>query len=276
MDFLRKIGLWPRQSSKTQKKPETFMESVISIATAVAIALVIRTFAFQPFVIPSGSMKPGLLIGDFVFVSKYTYGFSRYSFPLSPDLFDGRIAMDRQPRLGEVVVFRGPYDPDTDYIKRVVGLPGDRIQMKEGILHINDKPCPVEPVGEFEDDVWVEGANTQKETRMGGWGEVRHLPQYWETLPNGVRHLIVKKDRFGEGMLDNTQEYVVPAGHYFMMGDNRDESGDSRILRQIGYVPEDHLVGKAQLIWLSSAARWWAVWEWIPLIRFNRLFKRIH
>jgi signal peptidase I len=184
--------------------------------------------------------------------------------------------MDRQPRLGEVVVFRGPYDPDTDYIKRVVGLPGDRIQMKEGILHINDKPCPVEPVGEFEDDVWVEGANTQKETRMGGWGEVRHLPQYWETLPNGVRHLIVKKDRFGEGMLDNTQEYVVPAGHYFMMGDNRDESGDSRILRQIGYVPEDHLVGKAQLIWLSSAARWWAVWEWIPLIRFNRLFKRIH
>lgn len=261
-----------------EKKPETWGEFFRSIALAVLIAVVIRTFLFQPFVIPSGSMKPNLLINDFLFVTKYTYGYSKYSFPFSPNLFSGRIFEFKKPSLGEIIVFRGPYEynKDMDYIKRVVGLPGDRIQMREGILYINDQPCPIEPVGEFTDDLWTKQVKGEEEVTISGKGQERHIPMYMETLPNGVKHLILKKERFGEGLLDNTQEYVVPAGHYFMMGDNRDESGDSRILTQIGYVPEQNLIGRAKILWFSTTAHWWQVWKWLTDIRYSRLFKWIN
>lgn len=249
-----------------KKENESWGEFTLSMIVAILVALLIRTFLLQPFVIPSGSMKPNLMIGDFLFVSKYSYGYTKHSFPFSLPVFEGRI-MGSEPQIGDIVIFKGPYDPDTDYIKRLVGKPGDRIQMKEGILHINDVPCPVAPDGEYIDDRWEGQGSDETE---------RPMPRYVETLPNGVKHYIVKRDRFGAGMLDNTQEYVVPEGHYFMVGDNRDESGDSRVLKQIGYVPQDNVIGQAQFIWLSSSAKWWEVWNWPLSIRFKRLFKQIN
>ncbi len=261
--------------AKSQKKKATVAEEARSIFWAIFIAILIRSFLFQPFVIPSGSMKPNLQIGDFLFVSKYSYGYTKHSLPFSIPLIPGRILGSDMPKIGDVVVFRGPYDPDTDYIKRVVGLPGDVVQMKDGILHINDVACPVRPAGEFTDDVWVKRTRGQAEVRISDPDQQRQIDQYIETLPNGIEHLILKRDKFGQGMLDNTQAYVVPEGHYFMVGDNRDESGDSRVLRQIGYVPQEHIIGKARLIWFSTQAQWWELWKWPFSIRFSRIGKSI-
>lgn len=266
-----------KHGAKKTLKHHLFGDSIWSIVLAVALAVVIRTFAFQAFVIPSGSMKPNLLISDFLFVSKYSFGYSNFSLPFSPKVFEGRVLQFEHPKVGDIVVFRGPRDPDTDYIKRVVGLPGDRVQMRDGILHINGQPCPVKPMGTFTDDLWTKqvSPNDDQDIRYTGQENERHIPLYEETLPNGVRHLILKKDPFGESTFDNTQEYIVPEGHYFMMGDNRDESGDSRILSKIGYVPADHLIGKAQLVWFSTTARWWEFWKWPISIRYKRLLKFI-
>ncbi len=260
--------------SKTSSKP-TVAEEAKSIVWAIVIALLIRSFLFQPFVIPSGSMKPNLQIGDFLFVSKYSYGFTKHALPFSMPLIPGRILQFDKPKIGDVVVFRGPFDPDTDYIKRVVGLPGDVIQMRDGILYINDVTCPVEPDEDFVDDLWIERQRGLADKRIVEIDRQRHIPRYVETLPNGVKHFILKKEKFGQGMLDNTQAYVVPKNHYFMMGDNRDESGDSRVLRQIGYVPEAHIIGRARIIWFSTTAQWWQIWKWPISIRFKRLFKTI-
>jgi len=250
------------------KKKETPAEFMRGLLFAVLIAVGIRTFFYEPFNIPSGSMKDGLLIGDFLFVSKFKYGFTHYSFPFSPNLFSGRI-MGSSPEVGDVVVFRGPFDPDTDYIKRCVGMPGDTIQMRDGILHINGQPCPVEPAGEFVDHLWLKrGERYYSE-------EGKEIPVYIETLPNGVKHRILKEKPFGQGRLDNTQVYVVPKGHYFMMGDNRDGSSDSRVLSHIGYVPYENLIGEASLIFFSTDARLWEVWRWPFGIRFDRIMKII-
>ena len=262
-------------TTKDEKKKESTGEQIRSIILAILIALLIRSFLFQPFVIPSGSMKPNLLIGDFLFVTKYSYGFTKHSLPFSIPVIPGKILDNNKPKIGEVVVFRGPFDPDTDYIKRVVGLPGDVIQMRDGILHINDVAATVEPVGEFVDDLWVRRQRGQADQLVADVDSNRHIDAYYETLPNGVKHLILKKDKFGEGPLDNTQAYVVPDGHYFMVGDNRDESGDSRVLTQIGYVAENHIIGKAQIIWFSTKAKWWEVWKWPFDIRFGRLMQSI-
>lgn len=261
--------------AKKAKKSTTLGEEARSIGLAIFIALLIRSFVFQPFVIPSGSMKPNLQIGDFLFVTKYSYGFTKHSLPFSLPLIPGKILGGNKPKIGEVVVFRGPFDPDTDYIKRVVGLPGDIVQMRDGILYINNQAATVEPAGEFIDDLWVDHRRGQADQRIADPSRNRQIAAYHETLPNGVTHLILKKEKFGQGMLDNTQAYVVPEGHYFMMGDNRDESGDSRILTQIGYVPEEHIIGQAQVIWFSTKAQWWEVWKWPFDIRFERLFKVI-
>src|SRR5439155_14666438 len=190
-------------------------ETIRVIIHALIIALVIRTFLFQPFNIPSGSMKETLLVGDYLFVSKFSYGYSHYSLPFSPPLFSGRI-FGAAPERGDVVVFRLPKDDSTDYIKRVIGLPGDRIQMVDGLLHINGVPVKRERVGDFIDD--EDGADA----RVRRWRE---------TLPNGVRYETL--DLLDNGFLDNTEEYVVPAGHYFMIGDNRDNSADSRVLSAV-------------------------------------------
>jgi len=221
---------------------------------ALVIALVIQTFALKLFNIPSGSMMGTLLIGDYLFVSKYSYGYSRYSLPLSLPLFSGRI-FGAEPQRGDVVVFRLPKDDTTDYIKRVIGLPGDRIQMIDGLLYINRLPVKRERVADFIDDE--------------NGGAVR----CWrETLPNGVSYEIL--DLQDNGFLDNTQEYLVPPGHYFMMGDNRDNSADSRVRSAVGYVPFENLVGKAQIILFSigDGEPAWHVWSWPRSVRWSRLF----
>jgi signal peptidase I len=225
---------------------------------ALLIALVIRTLLFQPFNIPSGSMKATLLIGDYLFVSKYSYGYSHYSLPLSPPLFSGRI-FGSTPERGDVVVFRLPKDDTTDYIKRVIGLPGDHIKMIDGVLHINGEPVKRERVDDFIDD-------------MGDCATSPHVRRFRETLPNKVSYETL--DCQDNGFLDNTQEYVVPPGHYFMMGDNRDNSTDSRVLAAVGYVPFENLIGKAQIIFFSigDGEPAWHIWSWPWSVRWSRLF----
>ena len=240
-----------------KKSTGGILDTIKTIVYAVLIALVVRTVAYEPFNIPSGSMVPTLLVGDYLFVSKFSYGYSRYSLPLGLPLFSGRIFF-HSPERGDVVVFKLPTDNSTDYIKRVIGLPGDRIQMKNGILNINGQPVPRRRI---EDYLYQEGN-----------GAIIPLAQYIETLPNGVQHRIIEMS--DNGPLDNTQEYVVPPGDYFMMGDNRDNSQDSRVLSAVGYVPAENLIGKAQFIFFSTngSARLWEIWKWPFAIRYGRLF----
>jgi signal peptidase I len=239
-----------------KKSAGGILDTIKTIVYAVLIALVVRTVAYEPFNIPSGSMVPTLLVGDYLFVSKFSYGYSRYSLPFGLPLFSGRIFF-HSPERGDVVVFKLPTDNSTDYIKRVIGLPGDHIQMKNGILFINGQPIPRRRI---EDYLYQEGN-----------GVVIPLAQYIETLPNGVQHRIIEMS--DNGPLDNTQEYVVPPGDYFMMGDNRDNSQDSRVLSAVGYVPAENLIGKAQFIFFSTngSARLWEIWKWPFGIRYGRL-----
>ena len=198
-----------------------------------------RTFLFQPFNIPARSMAPTLLVGDYLFVSKYAYGYTHYSLPFSPRLFAGRI-FGRDPSRGDVVVFRLPKDDSVDYIKRVVGLPGDRIQMKQGLLYINDTPVVRERLTNYVGDGDSCGSDAAAGTR-----------RWRETLPNGVSYETL--DCVDNGFYDNTNVYTVPAGHFFMLGDNRDNSTDSRVLSAMGYVPLENIVGRAGLIFFSRS-----------------------
>ncbi|MFN0263414.1 signal peptidase I [Tepidamorphus sp. 3E244] len=235
-------------------------ETIRIVIHALLIALVIRTFLFQPFSIPSGSMKSTLMIGDYLFVSKYSYGYSKYSFPFGIGPFDGRI-MAGDPKRGDVAVFKLPKDNSTDYIKRVIGLPGETIQVKSGIVHINGEPVTRERVGDYTED-------------DGRGGDVT-VPRYRETLPNGKTYTVL--DLVDNGYGDNTPEYVVPEGHYFMMGDNRDNSTDSRFLNMVGYVPYENFVGRAEVIFLSleEGSSFWQFWKWPYSIRWGRLFSGV-
>jgi len=226
-----------------------------TIVPVLIIALVIRTFLFQPFNIPGGAMEATLLVGDYVLVSKYSYGYSHYSLPLSPPLFSGRV-FGAQPRRGDVVVFRLPREDSIDYIKRVIGLPGDRIQMTDGVLHINGAPVKRERIDDYV------GADN------------RRVKRWRETLPNGVSYTTL--DFVDNGMLDNTDVYAVPAGHYFMLGDNRDNSTDSRV-PGFGFVPFENLVGRAQVIFFSVAdgEPAWHFWNWPWSVRWSRLFTTV-
>jgi signal peptidase I len=199
--------------------------------------VLIRALLFQPFNIPAGSMVPTLQVGDYLFVSKYAYGYSRYTWPFSSEPFKGRI-FGSEPARGDVVVFLLPKDNATVYIKRVVGLPGDRIQMKQGLLHINGVPVARERLAD------VVGADPC------GAGASVATKRWRETLPNGVSHETL--DCVDNGFYDNTGVYTVPAGHFFMLGDNRDNSTDSRVLSAIGYVPLENIIGRAAMIFFST------------------------
>lgn len=236
-----------------------FGETVKIIVQALVLALIVRTFLFQPFTIPSGSMKDTLLVGDYLFVSKYAYGYSRYSLPFSPDIFSGRIWAE-PPTRGDVAVFKLPRDPSVDYIKRVIGLPGDKIQMIDGVLQINGTPVPKVKIDDYV---------TRDE-----FGETR-VARYRETLPNGVSYEVLDLDP--HSFSDNTPVFEVPAGHYFMMGDNRDNSTDSRVLGAVGYVPFENFVGRADIIFFSvkEGEPAWQFWRWPWTVRFDRIFKLI-
>lgn len=249
-------------------KPGGLLENVKTIVYAGLIAIGIRTVAFEPFNIPSGSMIPTLLVGDYLFVSKYSYGYSRFSLPFAPNLFNGRI-FGRLPDRGDVAVFKYPRDNSTDYIKRIIGLPGDRVQMKAGQLFINGTQVPRVRQGDF----LAEDRGSQVLSA-----------RYRETLPNGRAHEILTMTADPArsaypGMTDanNTPEFNVPAGHVFAMGDNRDNSADSRFPDAVGFVPVENLVGRAEFLFFSVDARapWWEIWEWPFEIRWNRLLRGI-
>ena len=233
-------------------------ETLKTIFYAILIAIAIRTVAFEPFRIPSGSMIPTLLVGDYLFVSKYSYGYSRHSLPFSLPLISGRIWFT-EPERGDVVVFKLPTDNSTDYIKRLVGLPGDRIQVRRGILYINGDPVKREAVSDFV---------TYRDGRP--W----RIPRYLETLPNGKQHYILEE--FGDqAPMDNTKVYVVPKGHYFAMGDNRDRSQDSRFLQEVGFVPQKNLVGRAEMLFFSIDGSPLKIWTWPSAVRWDRIFGAI-
>ena len=248
------------RGKKTSAANETG-EIFKTIVFALLIAMVLRIFLFQPFTIPSASMEPNLYEGDYIVVSKWSYGFSKHSIPFSPPLFDGRI-MGSAPKRGDIVVFKLPRNNKTDFIKRVIGLPGDRIQMIANKLYINDKPVQ---------DVVV--TRTEIEDIFGP----RPVTEVRETLPEGKSFMT---QDFGPGNdLDDTPVYEVPAGHYFMMGDNRDNSIDSRVEQSsgVGMVPAENLVGKAQIIlfsWKPGSSLWNPV-SWFN-VRLDRFFNVLH
>ncbi|MBX9862158.1 MAG: signal peptidase I [Hyphomicrobium sp.] len=242
-------------------------ETAKIVVQALAIAMVVRVFFYQPFNIPSGSMKSTLLIGDYLFVSKLSYGYSRFSFPFSPDIFSGRVFAS-EPKRGDVAVFRLPQDESIDYIKRVVGLPGDEIQMKSGVLYINGTAVPKVYKDEFK--------NIECDRYFRHCRDVVYK-RYEETLPEGIKYTVLDLEQGGE--FDDTDVFKVPAGHYFMMGDNRDNSSDSRAT--VGYVPFENFIGRAEIIFFSAAVdepeamRWLSPWTWPFDIRWSRFFNLV-
>ena len=247
----------PQPKKKSFKS--AFWENVKTVFLAIFLALLIRSFLYEPFRIPSGSMYPTLRVGDYLFVSKFTYGYSRYSFPGGFPLFDGRIFYS-EPKRGDVVVFRFPQNTSIDYIKRIIGLPGDKVQVKQGRLYINDKLVERSAKEQYIIDEYVKLPE--------------YYQQYEETLPNGVKHNILEISD-NERIVDNTEVFEVPEDSFFVMGDNRDRSDDSRI--SVGFVPKENLVGKARFLFFSHSDKGsiLAPWTWYNAIRWNRFFNRI-
>jgi signal peptidase I len=234
-------------------------ETLRTIVFAMIIALLIRTLAFEPFNIPSSSMVPTLLIGDYLFVSKYSYGYGSTGTFWGMAPYSGRIG-GGEPHRGDVVVFKLPRDGSTDYIKRLIGLPGDTVQMRQGILYINGVP--------------VERDKIAQAAMIDNVAPPENITDYLEHLPQGPTHIIRKEG--DDRPLDNTDVFVVPPHHYFFMGDNRDNSQDSRT-RNVGYVPEENLVGKAEFLFFSleEGVHFWEVWKWPWAVRWQRLFTKI-
>ena len=236
------------------------VDNIKTLIIALVIAIIIRSLFFQPFYIPSSSMEPTLLVGDRIFVSKYTYGFSKHSFPFSPPILNKRI-FNSKPDYGDLIVFKTPADNRTDFIKRLIGFPGDEIQFINGELYLNKRKIIREKI--------------QEKFRIKCAEEINEVISYMETLPNGKRYLAVY-NKIGNMM--NTDKYVVPDEHYFFLGDNRDCSRDSRFLSSVGYVHEINLIGKAKIIFFSNDTKKGSVlkfWNWKNSIRINRFFKKL-
>jgi signal peptidase I len=257
INFLKKSKETSEKNSFSNLPKESPFGFVKTFVMALICAAIMRSFFFEPFHIPSGSMKPGLLVGDYIFVAKYSYGYSRYSFPFGISFFNGRI-FRHSPKRGDVAVFRLPSDTSINYVKRIIGLPGDRIQMQQGTLFINNKEVLKVADGIFTDD--------DKEA-------ISEIKKFLETLPEGK--IIQTLDQNPASPQDDTGIYEVPPGQYFMMGDNRDNSQDSRFLTQVGYVPEENLIGRATIIFFSNKKPSWQIWNWPNSIRFRRIFTKV-
>ena len=235
-------------------------DNIKTLFYALIIALIIRSFLFQPFYIPSSSMEPNLLIGDRLFVTKYTYGYSKHSLPFSPNFFDDRI-FEKSPKRGDVIVFKTPADNRTDYIKRLIGLPGDKIQIKNNNLYLNDNK--------------IEKRKISNSINIYCGNENIDVNFFQETLPNGRSYTAVYRN---DGTMVNSDLYIVPQNHYFFMGDNRDCSKDSRYLSSVGYVKFENLVGEAKLIFFSNDIKkgtFIKFWKWKKSLRTERFFRKI-
>ena len=254
-------------------------EWVRFLLTLAILALALRSLVVAPFNIPSRSMTPTLLVGDYLFAAKWPYGYSRYSFPFSPGFIEGRIGGGR-PQRGDIVVFRSPADPDSDYVKRVIGLPGDRVRMVDGRLFINGEEMPrtriadfLEPVGSVDECPDIPGGRTEVE-RSPEDGLVCRTPRYRETLPGGISYPVLD---VGDTTADDTAELAVPAGHYFLLGDDRDRSADSRFVPRrgggIGMVPEENIVGRVLVLFWSTdgSAHWYDPSSWFGAARWSRI-----
>ena len=240
------------------KKQNSFLSNLKSVSLAVFIALLIRSFIAEPFNIPSGSMKPNLLVGDFIFVSKWSYGYSKHSLPFSIPIIPKKI-FNKIPDRGDIVVFKTPEDNRTDYIKRVIGIPGDKIRIINGQIIINDQKIIRKRVNDF-----IDNDNNVSLKRN------RKYLEYFENFQIEVL------DIMDNGIVDNTKLYEVPKGHFFVMGDNRDNSQDSRFISTVGFIPYENLVGKAQFIFFSlENARFLQIWKWPNSIRYERIFQKI-
>ncbi len=237
-----------------------FTENIKTLFYALIIAVIIRSLFIQPFYIPSSSMEPNLLVGDRLFVTKFSYGYSKHSFPFSPAIFNGRI-FESIPERGDIVVFKTPTDNRTDYIKRLIGLPGDQIQFIDSNLYLNNNEI-------------LKSRISQNEVIFCGDKKIEVF-SFEELLPNGKKYLSVYLKDY---TYQNSDVFIVPNDHYFFLGDNRDCSKDSRFLTSVGYVHKDNLVGKAQFIFFStdrSIGSIFSFWKWNDSIRFNRFFKKI-
>ena len=241
-------------------KKKDIIENIKTLFYALIIAIIIRSLIIQPFYIPSSSMEPSLLVGDRIFVTKYSYGYSKHSFPFSPSIFKGRI-LSNKPERGDIVVFKTPADNRTDYIKRLIGLPGDQVQFLDSNLYINNSEV-------------VKSRLSSSDKIYCGTYDL-DVYTFEENLPNGIKHKSVYLKNFP---YDNSDPFVVPDDHYFFLGDNRDCSKDSRFLSSVGYVHKDNLVGKAQFIFFSSdksIGNIFSFWKWNKSLRFKRFLKKI-
>jgi signal peptidase I len=242
-----------QQSNSKNKLLEEIKQNSIALIFALIFAILIRSVIVQPFRIPSGSMKPTLMIGDYIFVSKFTYGISKHSLPFSLNIFDGRILKFNEPKRGDIVVFK---KGENYYIKRLIGLPGDKVQLKRGTVYINNLPIERHYVGKFEDpDTKVE------------------MAKYIEKLPDNRSYFTLNQDL--NEYIENTDEFHVPNKHFFVLGDNRDNSADSRFLNRMGYIQEEYLIGKAQIIFFSTNSKWWEVTKWLTKLDTGRFFKSL-
>ena len=236
------------------------IENIKTIIYALIIAIIIRSFLFQPFYIPSSSMEPNLLVGDRLFVSKYSYGYSRHSLPFSPNLTNKRY-FSKNPERGDVVVFKTPADNRTDYIKRLIGLPGDTLQIIDGDLYLNNQK--------------IQRNKIEITININCGNKILNVKAFEEILPNGKKYVAVYNK---EGTMQNTDKFIVPDDHYFFMGDNRDCSKDSRFLSSVGYVAFNNLVGRASIIFFSNNKKkgnFFKFWKWHKSIRIDRFFKKI-